>query len=490
MTFKTTHSYLQLPESCFQVCQPTPVADAQWIAFNQPLAASLALPETYWLTDEGLDLFSGNKLPEWAQPVSQAYAGHQFGHFVPQLGDGRALLLAEFSDEDGQRFDVQLKGSGPTPYSRGGDGRSPLGPVLREYLLSEYMARIGVPTTRALAAVATGESVQRETAEPGAILTRVASSHLRVGSFQFLLAKGDLDGLERLADYTVQRHYPQLQQIDDDGQRYLALLDAIIEKQAQLVTHWMSIGFIHGVMNTDNTSLSGETIDYGPCAFIDEYRADQVFSFIDKRGRYAYNQQPAILHWNMARLAECLLPLIDNHKETALQLATDLINAIPQRISAAWLERMGTKLGLNAVRAEDKSLIERLLQSFEQGQVDFTLGFYQLADELNKQTTPAALYAGCTDFSAWRDDWQQRLSHSGQPLSEAESTMRTCNVRRIPRNHQIQAVIEAAYTDGDLRPFNALHAALQDPFATAPEFDQFDQPPADPQRVTNTFCGT
>lgn len=484
------HSYLDLPQVCFEPCAPTPVKAPQWIAFNEPLTRHLGLSNSQTEGDTGLAIFSGNQLPSWAKPVAQAYAGHQFGHFVPRLGDGRAILLAELRAEDHECVDLQLKGAGRTPFSRGGDGRSPLGPVLREYLVSEYMAAVGIPTTRALAAVASGEWVQREEPEPGAILARVASSHLRIGSLQYLLAMGDLDALEALVAYTIARHYPALKNIADEGKRTLALLDAVIECQVKLVAQWMGVGFIHGVMNTDNVSLSGETLDYGPCAFMDSYRADQVFSFIDKRGRYAYGQQPSILHWNLARLAEALLPLIDNHKDTAIAQATTLVDAIPQRFTKAWLEVMGHKLGLLSPSLADKALIEQLLTCFEQQQTDFTLGFAHLSGELDNQREPQAVFPPSENFLAWRQAWQGRIDEQGIALAKVRSHMADHNPRRIPRNHQIQQVIDAAYQEGDLRPFHALHQALQRPFDSASQFAPFDSPPSDNEAIRNTFCGT
>lgn len=498
---QVSNRYLQLPKLCFQPCQPLPVVAPQWVAFNQELARTLALPRDFWLSEIGLGLCSGNALPDWAQPVAQAYAGHQFGHFNPQLGDGRAHLIAELTDHEGQTFDLQLKGSGRTPYSRGGDGRSPLGPVLREYIASEFMHRIGIPTTRALAAVATGELVYRDQAEPGGILTRVAASHLRVGSFEYVMVRGDFEALAELADAAIARHYPQLESRSEDDSsacedgvnRYLALLDAVIGRQATLVAQWMSVGFIHGVMNTDNTSISGETIDYGPCAFMESYRADQTFSFIDKRGRYAYNQQPAILHWNMARLAEALLPLIDNDKRHATELAVALIDAVPARIEAAWLQEMGRKLGLEHAQASDRPLIEAFLALLESQGIDFTLGFRNLSVELTNQATSQPLYHGDSNgqlFHEWRNRWQQRVQQEAYTIAAIKTRMSATNPLYIPRNHLIAEVIEAAYSTGELAPFNALMEALSEPFIEREEFAQFALPAAAEQQVTTTFCGT
>lgn len=503
--FTPSHSFLSLPKLCYHPCQPQPCAEPQWIAFNQSLAADLGLPKRYWLTDEGLGLFSGNQLPNWTRPVAQAYAGHQFGHFNPQLGDGRALLLAELRGNDQRICDLQLKGSGRTPYSRAGDGRSPLGPVLREYLVSEYMHRIGIPSTRALAAVATGEAVQREEAEPGAILTRVAQSHIRVGSFEYLMVRGDFDALAQLADFAITRHYPHLTEYSNDdssdcmqstgqGNRYLALLETVIEHQCTLVASWMSIGFIHGVMNTDNTSIAGETIDFGPCAWMEAYRANQKFSYIDRQGRYAYNQQPAIMHWNMARFAESILPLIDNDKEQAAEYATTLIQSIPERFQRAWLIAMGPKFGLQTPQPSDKPLIESFLAILEQGEIDFTLGFRALSQELTLPAQPNPIYtsanADVEAFHTWRQQWIERIQQETLHLTDIQSAMDATNPLFIPRNHLIQDVIEQAYQHGDLRPFNRLMAALQAPFTDNPELAQLVQPAAQEQQVTTTFCGT
>lgn len=504
-----THSYLNLPELCFQPAKPQPVAQPQWVAFNQQLAQTLGIPQSLWLTSSGAEVFSGHTTPEWAQPVAMAYAGHQFGHFNPQLGDGRALLLCELTGTDEVRYEVQLKGSGVTPYSRNGDGRSPLGPVLREYIVSEFMHRAGVPTTRALAAVATGDAVYREQAEPGAVFTRVARSHLRVGSFQYLTAGGNFEALAQLADFAIQHHYPQLTSLSDDdsseciaehghGNRYLAFLEHVIEQQAQLVSQWMALGFVHGVMNTDNTSITGETIDYGPCAFLEEYRADQVFSFIDKRGRYAYNQQPSIAHWNMARFAEALLPIIDNDKQHAIELATDLVNSMPQKIEAHWVRLIGRKLGMEAATLADKALIEEFLGVLQTQEIDFTLGFRMLSDEVSNHSQPQGIYlhdasAGDPDkvnFLAWRQRWQQRLQQETATTQQIQTHICALNPLRIPRNHLIQQVIDAAYQEGDLKPLNQLMAALSDPFSNDPQYDAYTQPATEYQQVSTTFCGT
>ena len=506
--FTPTHHYLSLPRLCYQPAQPQAVAQPQWVAFNQTLAQTLGLPEQLWLSDEGASLFSGSTVPDWAKPVATAYAGHQFGHFNPQLGDGRALLLCELQGADGVLYEVQLKGSGVTPYSRSGDGRSPLGPVLREYIVSEFMHRVGVPTTRALAAVASGEAVYREQAEPGAVFTRVARSHLRVGSFQYVSVRGDFDALAQLADFAIQRHFPTLAELSDDdssaclqsegqGNRYLALLEQVIEQQALLVSQWMSLGFIHGVMNTDNTSISGDTIDYGPCAFMESYRADQVFSFIDKQGRYAYNQQPGIAHWNMARFAEALLPLIDNDKQAAIELATARVNEIPQKIEAHWVRLMGQKLGIDAATLADKPLIEEFLAILQAQKIDFTLGFRRLSEEVSNQSQAQNIYRGAQpqqpsqlDFATWRQRWQQRLQTETATLGDIKARMNALNPLRIPRNHLIQKVIDAAYSEGDLKPLNHLLAALSEPYSEDTDYQDYARPAEDSEQVSTTFCGT
>ncbi|MGX5914759.1 protein adenylyltransferase SelO [Aliidiomarina sp. Khilg15.8] len=484
--FRTEHSYAQLPPALFESTAPTPVADPQWVAFNHALADELNLPLEYRATDEGLQLFSGNQVPNWAQPLAQAYAGHQFASFVPQLGDGRAVLLAEIIDNQEQRRDLQLKGAGRTPYSRGGDGRSPLGPVMREYLISEAMHQLGVPTTRALAAVASGEAVQRETPLPGALMARVASSHIRVGTFQFLAARANTEGLTALADHVIARHYPQ---VADSESPYLDLLEAVIARQADLVAQWMSFGFIHGVMNTDNCSIAGETIDYGPCAFMDEYHADTVFSSIDRRGRYAYSKQPVIMQWNMARFAECLIPIIAGDENDVVEKATQIIQQAASAYDTAWLQRMGAKFGLRNPQPEDKALIEEFLQLMADNQTDFTGTFRDLCDA-SKHSQAFKRFKNRSAVEAWTARWQQRLTQQGTPLTEVSARMKQVNPARIPRNHLVAQAIEAAEQDGDLRPFNRLQEALADPFSDDAQFADLARAPTAGERVKNTFCGT
>ena len=486
--FKVKHSLAALAAPFSQPCQPTPVSAPQWLAFNSALAMQLRLPEQYWLTDAGLALFSGNALPDWTKPLAHAYAGHQFGHFVPQLGDGRALLLAELEDAHGQLFDIQLKGAGRTPFSRGGDGRAPLGPVLREYLVSEAMQALGVPTTRALAAVLSGDWLQRDTAEPGAIICRVAKSHIRIGSFQYLAAHSDSSQLKTFADYVIQRHYPACLHADNP---YLALLEAVISAQAQLIAKWMSLGFIHGVMNTDNMSISGETIDYGPCAFMDAFNPAQVYSFIDKQGRYAWGNQPRIASWNLARFAETLLPLIAEHAAQAVELATGALQGFNSENEAAFLQRMGEKIGLKAATKHDESLIRDLLNLMSANNADFSQTFRLLSQSLSDASTGAAvLFTDNNSWQAWCSRWQARLAEQGIATKDVKQQMDACNPALIPRNHQIAKAIELASTEADLSLFNRLHNALQTPFELDDANADLALPPTAEQCIENTFCGT
>uniref|UniRef100_UPI0040479E9B protein adenylyltransferase SelO n=1 Tax=Rheinheimera sp. TaxID=1869214 RepID=UPI0040479E9B len=485
-TVKQTLAALGAPYS--QPCQPTPVAAPHWLAFNPALAAKLQLPEKYWLTDAGLGLFSGNTLPDWVKPVAHAYAGHQFGHFVPQLGDGRALLLAELEDANGQLFDVQLKGAGRTPFSRRGDGRAPLGPVLREYLVSEAMHALGVPTTRALAAVITGDWLQRETAEPGAIITRVAKSHIRIGSFQYVAAHGDAAQLKTFADYVIARHCPQCSQAANP---YMALLEAVISAQAQLIAKWMSLGFIHGVMNTDNMSISGETIDYGPCAFMDAFNPTQVYSFIDKQGRYAWGNQPKMASWNLTRFAETLLPLLSAEPEQAIELATTALQQFNGENEAAFLQLMGEKIGLKSATKDDEVLIRDLLNLMSANSADFSQTFRLLSLSVANTTQGAAqLFADSSSWQQWANRWQTRLTAQGLALNEVQQQMDATNPALIPRNHQIAKAIELASTEGDLSLFNRLHNELQTPFELIEANADLALPPTAEQCIGNTFCGT
>ncbi|WP_423211607.1 protein adenylyltransferase SelO [Paracoccus yeei] len=467
------NSYARLPQGFFTRTAPTPVRDPSLIALNRPLAETLGLDADWLAGPEGVQMLAGNVLPEGAEPIAQAYAGHQFGGFSPQLGDGRAVLLGEILAPDGRRFDLQLKGAGPTPFSRRGDGRAWLGPVLREYLVSEFMAAFGIPTTRALAAVATGETVIRETILPGAVLARVAASHIRVGTFEFYAARGDRDRLQLLADHVIARHYPQASGAAD-------LLQRVVEAQAKTIAGWMGLGFIHGVMNTDNMSVSGETIDYGPCAFMDGYRPDQVFSSIDAHGRYAWNEQPNIAVWNLAQLASCLVPLMGND-DAAVAEATRIVHGFPVLYQAEWLRVFGAKLGIAQPRPEDRELIERLLSLMAAERADFTRVFAGLSDGTARDE-----FIDREAWDRWSRDWQGRIGGDEQ----AAQVMARANPRRIPRNHRIEQAIAAARDEGDFTLFHRLDAALRQPFQGRPDWDDLAVAPAADEIVQRTFCGT
>lgn len=486
--FITDNSLAALGAPYALPCVPTPVSAPQWLAFNDTLAQQLGLPDEYRFTDKALQVFSGNLVPKWASPVAHAYAGHQFSHFVPQLGDGRALLLAEVITTTKQRFDVQLKGAGQTPFSRRGDGRSPLGPVLREYLVSEAMFALGVPTTRALAATLTGDWVQRETALPGAVLTRVASSHFRVGSFQYLSAQSDTSALNTFADYVIQRHYPACA---NAAQPYLQLLNCVIEKQAYLIAKWMSLGFIHGVMNTDNMSISGETIDYGPCAFMDEFNPSKVFSFIDKQGRYAWGNQPRIGSWNLARLAEALLPLLADTAELAVEKATEALQRFNHINEQHFLVLMTQKIGIDNGNVSHETLVRDLLNLMSSNQIDYSQCFRLLSQSvININTGAAVLFDHSDQWYEWAKRWQQQLLESGASLEQVSKNMDTVNPAIIPRNHQIELAIQQASLRGDLTLFNRLNTALATPYNVTTENADLAIPPTKSQQVENTFCGT
>ncbi len=482
--FPFQNTYAALPASFFARVAPTPVASPRLIKLNRALAIQLGLDPDLLESPEGAEILAGKRLPDGADPIAMAYAGHQFGHFVPQLGDGRAILLGEVIDKDGVRRDIQLKGSGPTPFSRRGDGRAALGPVLREYIVSEAMFALGIPTTRSLAAVTSGERVQRETMLPGAVLTRVASSHIRVGTFQFFAARGDTDGVRALADHVIARHYPD---IGIAERSYHALLERVVARQADLVARWLLVGFIHGVMNTDNCSISGETIDYGPCAFMDEYNPAQVFSSIDEMGRYAYANQPQIALWNLTRLAECLLPLFSDDKDQAIEQAQFILGEFAEKFTAAYQSGLRRKIGLFTERDGDEALVQDLLDAMARNQADFTLTFRHLSDAAagkvrDQFTDPAA-------YEEWATRWRQRLAEEPQSAAERQAAMRSVNPAFIPRNHRIEAVIAAAVND-DYKPFEQLLTVLSKPFEDQPQFAAYAEPPLPNQRVTQTFCGT
>ena len=480
--FRFDNSYARLPETLFAFCDPQPVRAPELLLFNGELAAQLGLDAEALNSDTGAALLGGNRPLPGGEPLAQAYAGHQFGN-PTMLGDGRAVLLGEQLTPDDQRRDIQLKGSGRTPFSRGGDGRAALGPMLREYIISEAMHALGVPTTRALAVAGTGEQVLRDTAQPGAILTRVAASHLRVGTFQYAAGRQDTTLLETLVDYTLKRHYP-----DRSGAEVpaLALLEAVMDRQIALITEWMRVGFIHGVMNTDNVALSGETIDYGPCAFMDRYHPETVFSSIDQRGRYAYGNQPVITQWNLARFAETLIPLIDDDADRAVETAEALIKSHTERYAQRWLVMMRGKLGLFGEEDGDAALAADLLDWMARHDADHTNTFRDL---IGGATPPGEPFQN-DEFGDWHRRWQARLGRNGKAEEDAWALMGRHNPAVIPRNHQVEAALSAAVRDGDLAPVKALLAALDDPYRDRGPDDPYRQPPAPDEQVLRTFCGT
>ena len=491
--FRFDNSYARLPERFYARVTPTRVVEPSVVTLNRALADELGVDLEVLQSLDAAQVLSGNVIPPGAEPISQAYAGHQFGGFVPQLGDGRAVLLGEVVGKDGQRRDVQLKGAGRTPFSRGGDGRAALGPVLREYIVSEAMAALGIPTTRALAAVTTGEPVYREESLPGAVLTRVAASHLRIGTFQFFANRGDREALATLTSYALERHYPDALGSENDA---LALLDRVIEAQSKLVAAWLSVGFVHGVMNTDNTSISGETIDYGPCAFLDEYDPEKTFSSIDRGGRYAFANQPRIALWNLSRLAEALLPLIASDLDEAVRLATERLDRFEARFERAFLAVMRPKLGLAREEEHDLSLIEGLLGCLAAQKVDYTVFFRRLCDVAEPTSTSDTALTSLFDgqegpLLGWLEAGRRRLSLERRgDDAERASSMRRRNPAFIPRNHRVEEAIEAAVRRRDFRPFEALVRVLATPYDDQPEYAYLAAPPAPEQRVLRTFCGT
>ena len=476
------NSYARLPEYFYAPLRPVPVPAPQVAMLNYALAESLGLDIRAVSANEIALLFAGNALPDEAQPIAQAYAGHQFGHFT-MLGDGRAILLGEHLTPAGERFDIQLKGSGQTPFSRRGDGRAALAPMLREYLISEAMHALNIPTTRSLAVVTTGEQVVRETPLPGAILTRIASSHIRVGTFEYAAGQGNVSAIRTLADYVIQRHYPALADADNP---YLSLLNQVIERQAALVAKWLLVGFIHGVMNTDNMSISGETIDYGPCAFMDAYDPNTVFSSIDHQGRYRYSHQPLMAQWNLARFAETLLPLIDPVQEKALALAEEAIHSFPKIYQAHWIMGMRKKLGLFTAETEDTELIETLLTWMQMHRADYTHSFRALASE----TLPEEARLHDTEFVEWHTRWQARLSRQAESRNSSFSLMQANNPAIIPRNHRVEEALSAASEHGDYLLIQQLLAAMANPYADNPEYSDYRTPPTPSGHMYQTFCGT
>jgi uncharacterized protein YdiU (UPF0061 family) len=473
------HSYSRLPALFFRHATPAVVKRPALAVFNETLARSLGLDPDILQSPSQAGLFTGNLLPPGARPIAQAYAGHQFGHFTT-LGDGRAILLGEQLTPGGERFDIQLKGSGRTPFSRGGDGLAALGPMLREYLISEAMHALGIPTTRSLAVATTGESVFRSEELPGAVLTRVAASHIRVGTFQWAAAHQDDAALRALADHTRRRHFPDLA----DG-THLDFFHAAMDRQAALVAKWLHVGFIHGVMNTDNMALSGETIDYGPCAFLDRYDPATVFSSIDHAGRYAYAQQPSIARWNLARLAEAMIPLLHEDERKSVELANGALHQFEGIFQNHWLDGMRAKLGLLTAEAEDHALVEQLLDWMQRSKADFTATFSTLSSTAALDHPPFP----DPDFDAWHATWQARLSRQAGGQAEILTRMKARNPQVIPRNHKVEEALEAATTHADFAPFHKLLAAITRPFAE-PDSDEFTTPPPANSPRYQTFCGT
>lgn len=486
--FPFDNSYARLPDRFYTKLAPTPVAAPAIIAVNDGLAMELGLDPASLRSPGGAEALAGNRPLPGAEPLAQVYAGHQFGGWSAQLGDGRAILLGEVVGKDGRRRDIQLKGSGPTPYSRMGDGRAPLGPVLREYIVSEAMAALGVPTTRALAAVWTGEAVYREQGGfPGGVLTRVAASHIRVGTFQFFGARNDVEALRLLVDHCIGRHYPDQAGAEN---RALALLSSVITAQARLIATWMGLGFIHGVMNTDNMTISGETIDYGPCAFMEGFNPKQVYSSIDQGGRYAYDMQPGIGHWNLSRLAGALLPLIDADGDKAVETAQAALNAFPAAFDAAWTEVSGRKLGLAAPGGDDKALVNDFLTMMAKEEADFTLTFRSLADAAKGEE--AALRDLIRDAEAlepWLKAWRARLAEDGRGDEATADAIRRVNPLYIPRNHIVEEVIEAGLHE-DFAPFHAMNEVLAAPYEAQPGKEAYAAPAPAHGAVHRTFCGT
>jgi serine/tyrosine/threonine adenylyltransferase len=476
------NSYARLPDRFFSKLNPTPVKAPELVILNHALAKSLGLDEEVLESEEGVEVFAGNRIPEEATPLAQAYAGHQFGHFT-MLGDGRAILLGEQITPNGERFDIQLKGSGKTPYSRGGDGRAALGPMLREYIISEAMHALQIPTTRSLAVVTTGETIIREKELPGAILTRVASSHLRVGTFQYASQWGTLEELQALADYALERHFPNFVEA---GNRYLFLLEEVMKRQAELIAKWQLVGFVHGVMNTDNMTISGETIDYGPCAFMDTFHYETVFSSIDYHGRYAYGNQPYIGSWNLARLAESLIPLLHEDEDQAIEMAKEAITQFSKLYYHHWLEGMRAKLGISNEEDQDEILIKDLLKMMQKYEADYTntfraltLGQYEGMELFNTNT-----------FKEWHENWKERLKK--QPESEETVQERMCknNPAIIPRNYRVEEALEAVVEKGDYSVMEKFLHVLSDPYAYTKDQEEYAELPPPSCEPYRTFCGT
>ncbi|MBN8182709.1 protein adenylyltransferase SelO [Roseibium aggregatum] len=486
--FQFDNSYARDLPGFYVAWEGAQVPTPQIVVFNRELAKELGLDSNLLETSEGAEIFAGVRQPDGAFPLAQVYAGHQFGGFSPQLGDGRALLLGEIIDSTGNRKDIQLKGSGPTPFSRGGDGKAVVGPVLREYILGEAMHALGIPTTRALAAVTTGETIYRDGPKPGAVLTRVAASHLRVGTFQYFAARGETEKVRQLADYAIARHDPDLAGQPD---RYIRLFRGVVERQAALVANWVLVGFVHGVMNTDNTTISGETIDYGPCAFIDAYDPAAVFSSIDHGGRYAFGRQPVIMQWNLARLAETLLPLIQpDDLDKAVELASAELGRFPDIYRAAWLNGMRAKLGLVKETAEDQELFETMLSVLQEQSVDYTLFFRHLSEAaIGEPQKLRALFVDPTQIDDWLERWRQRLESEGRAPAETRAAMNLVNPLYVPRNHKVEAALQSAET-GEYLLLNELLDVLKAPYEERSGFESYALPAPEAFGPYQTFCGT
>ena len=491
VTLPFDNSYARLGEQFYTRQLPVPVSSPGLIRVNHPLARQLGLDPDWLESEQGVEFIAGNYIADGTDPLAAVYAGHQFGGWNPQLGDGRAILLGEVIAKDDVRYDIQLKGSGRTPYSRGGDGRAPLGPVLREYIVSEAMAVLGVPTSRALGAVTTGEWVRRESRLPGAVLARVAQSHIRIGTFQFFASRQDHDALKTLIDHVIQRHYPQAVETENPVR---SMLDGVVARQASLIAHWQSLGFIHGVMNTDNMLLSGETIDYGPCAFMDEFEPGKVFSSIDHGGRYAYGNQPPVAHWNLSVLTQSLLPFLDVDQDKALASGQAAIDAFPDLYQDAFMNNMLKKLGLTKRTDDDAVLIQDLLKNMHENQTDFTLSFRYLSDLVDLKAASGGGVGSLLElpeaFAPWLERWQQRLSLHPMDTTDRQKAMYAVNPVYIPRNHLVEEAISAAEEHQDFEPFNRLVDILANPFEFNRANARYAIPPRPEQVVKQTFCGT
>ncbi len=482
------NSYNGLPQEFFERINPVPVQDPQLIIFNDNLAKTLGIDESK-TRKQLAELFSGNVIPKGSSPIALAYAGHQFGQFVSQLGDGRAVLLGEISTPEQKHYDIQLKGSGQTKFSRQGDGRAPLGPVIREYIVSEAMHALGIPSTRSLAAVTTGEKVYRETALPGGILTRIAESHIRVGTFEYFAAQNKIENLKTLAEYTIKRHFPLLK---DSRNSYLALLEIVCDRQIELITKWMGIGFIHGVMNTDNTSIVGETIDYGPCAFMDSYNPSTVFSSIDAHGRYAFGNQPSIAHWNMACFANCLAPLIDQDSDKAEEQAQEVINQFPNKMKVALMTVMCKKIGLKSTNSNSQETLQKLLSIMLDNESDYTLTFRYLSEIIKGKgnTLFKKQFLEHKQISNWLKEWTDLIKDQSLSKKEIALSMESSNPVFIPRNHLVERAIEAAVENNDFSEMKTLLAILNRPYEEQSSYSDFMKPPKPHEVVHQTFCGT